>query len=69
MAKALEALKKKPFPPRWKRTHCLGGNAAGQLAISRGFEMQQKKGLDDNAKFFLKTFNEIKRQEETYGLI
>ena len=70
MATALEASKTELRPAAgsghiagWKRRR-----STGYLAF-QGFEMQHREGLDDNAEIFFKDMvNEIKRQEETYGI-
>ena len=71
MATALEASKNGASVLLLEADTLLGGNAArstGYLAF-QGFEMQHKEGLDDNAQIFFKDMvNEIKRQEETYGI-
>ena len=71
MATALEASKNGASVLLLEADTLLGGNAArstGYLAF-QGFEMQHREGLDDNAEIFFKDMvNEIKRQEETYGI-
>ena len=71
MATALEASKNGASVLLLEADILLGGNAArstGYLAF-QGFEMQHREGLDDNAEIFFKDMvNEIKRQEETYGI-
>ena len=64
------ALSIKAELPSLEADTLLGGNArsTGYLAF-QGFEMQHREGLDDNAEIFFKDMvNEIKRQEETYGI-
>ena len=71
MATALEASKNGASVLLLEADTLLGGNAArstGYLAF-QGFEMQHREGLNDNAEIFFKDMvNEIKRQEETYGI-
>lgn len=71
MATALEASKNGASVLLLEADTLLGGNAArstGYLAF-QGFEMQHREGLEDNAEIFFKDMvNEIKRQEETYGI-
>ena len=71
MATALEASKNGASVLLLEADTLLGGNAArstGYLAF-QGFEMQHREGLDDSAEIFFKDMlDEIKRQEETYGI-
>ena len=71
MATALEASENGASVLLLEADTLLGGNAArstGYLAF-QGFEMQHREGLNDNAEIFFKDMvNEIKRQEETYGI-
>ncbi len=71
MATALEASKNGASVLLLEADTLLGGNAArstGYLAF-QGFEMQHRKGLDDSAEIFFKDMlDEIKRQEEAYGI-
>ncbi len=71
VATALEASKNGASVLLLEADTLLGGNAArstGYLAF-QGFEMQHREGLNDNAEIFFKDMvNEIKRQEETYGI-
>ena len=71
MATALEASKNGASVLLLEADTLLGGNAArstGYLAF-QGFEMQHREGLDDSAEIFFKDMlNEIKRQEEAYGI-
>ena len=71
MATALEASKNGASVLLLEADTLLGGNAArstGYLAF-QGFEMQHREGLDDSAEIFFKDMlDEIKRQEEAYGI-
>ena len=71
MATALEASKNGASALLLEADTLLGGNAArstGYLAF-QGFEMQHREGLDDSAEIFFKDMlDEIKRQEEAYGI-
>ena len=71
MATALEASKNGASVLLLEADTLLGGNAArstGYLAF-QGFEMQHREGLNDSAEIFFKDMlDEIKRQEEAYGI-
>ena len=71
MATALEASKNGASVLLLEADTLLGGNAArstGYLAF-QGFEMQHREGLDDSAEIFFKDMlDEIKRQEEAFGI-